>query len=303
MILIVTDNDVSQITGGLERAAKKFGDWLCTDEVVQFETAKALLVGGNVGQNSQILLIGHRSLSLLAFALYCCLLGHKYSWCPFWHDYKLEGKKGPQFWIYDLFFRFALARSKGHFVVSDYERKLTNAGSPQYLIRLPSAIEANFRFDRSTVSNIRSTDVLFVGRDVPHKQRDYAKRISDKLGLVYNEVIPGKRHISDDELTRIYRDAKIVFIPSKYESYSLVAVEALMSGAVVVAFPNVLVGESLRGYSRYIVSSNDPNEALRIIESEIKNWVPACDHDLSFVLDYFSEDTCKKLFLESFKSL
>lgn len=300
MILIVSNNDVSINTGGLERAAKKFGDWLRSVDSVDFHTAKNLLLNRKLISNCQILLVGHRSISLLTFALYCVLLRHRFSWCPFWHDYKLEGKKSLRFGLYDLVFKFALSFSKHHFVVSNYEKINTGTRAPQYIVRLPGFIDARAESDSSSKSSTRDIDMLFVGRDVPHKQRGYAQKIADQLDLKYVEIIPDENHISDVQLSNTYQNTKVVFIPSKYESYSLVAVEALLAGAVVVAFPNVLVGEGLHKLSRFVVVSED--NMFPVLESEIECWRPVSTEENIFIRNFFSDDNCKKLFLSIFFS-
>jgi len=299
MILIVTDNDVSDVTGGLERAAKKFGVWLESIDYVNFYTAKNLLLNRALSRDCVILLVGHRSMSILAFAFYCALMRRKFSWCPFWHDYKLEGKKGLRFGLYDLVFKFALSFSKHHFVVSNYEKINTGTRAPQYIVRLPGFIDDKVESGRSSKSSTRNIDMLFVGRDVPHKQRGHAQKIADQLDLRYVEVIPGEGHISDVQLSNAYQNTKVVFIPSMYESYSLVAVEALLAGAVVVAFPNVLVGEGLHKLSRFVVVSED--DMLPALESEVGCWRPVSTEENIFIRHYFSNDNCKKLFLSFFK--
>ena len=300
---MVTDNDVGKITGGLERAAKKFGVWLGSVDSVEFYTAKYLLLNRAMSRDCVILLVGHRSLSLLSFAFYCAIVGHKFSWCPFWHDYKLEGKKGIRFGLYDLLFKMALSFSQNHFVVSNYEKISTNTKAPQYVIRLPGFIDSTPTGARSAWNFDRIIDILFVGRDVPHKQRSYARRVSDQLGVKLKEVIPGEITISDDDLLGLYRKSKIVFIPSRYESYSLVAVEGLLAGAIVVTLPNVMVGESLSQYQRFVRCTDDEVQVIQEISHQLENWVSPTDHEISFVTNYFADETCKEIFLACFNGL
>lgn len=302
MILIVTDNDVRKITGGLERAAIQFGEWLESVDSVRFHTAKDLLLDRELSRGCSILLVGHRSISLLVFAFYCLVIGRKYSWCPFWHDYKLEEKSGLQFWLYDLIFKTALSFCKNHFVVSNYEKNHTVTNAPQHNIRLPGFIEANVKDGLAYINPKRSIDMLFIGRDVPHKQRFRANQIADHLGLKYVEIIPGEKLVSDEQLLEAYRNAKVVFIPSKYESYSLVAVEALLAGAVVVAFPNVLVGEALVNVSRFIVTTDDLGVATERVSLALAEWTHVSDSELNFIADHFSNETCKNIFLNAFCS-
>jgi hypothetical protein len=244
-------------------------------------------------------LVGHRSASLLIFALYCILQRRSFSWCPFWHDYKLEGKTGLRFPLYDLVFKYMLSFSKHHFVVSNYEKKKTSTRAPQFLVRLPAFINNASRAQGSNVSPERAIDMLFVGRDVPHKQRCHAQKVANYLAINYVEIVPGERLISDAQLSDTYQTAKVVFIPSKYESYSLVAVEALLAGAVVVAFPNVLVGEGLQHLTRFVVTSE--MDMIHVIENELRGWRPISNQEESFIKDYFSYDVCKDQFLLAFR--
>lgn len=300
MILVVTCKDVSQVTGGLERAAKKLGSWLESIDSVRFYTAKGLLMDRKLSRNCEILLVGHRSIGLLVFAFYCSIMKRQFSWCPFWHDYNLEQKKGLRFRLYDILFKVALSFSKNHFVVSNYEKKNTVTNASQHIVRLPGFIESDDKGDSFSINRERSIDMLFVGRDVPHKQRSFANQIACKLDLNYVEIIAGEDFISDEKLAEVYRNTKVVFIPSKYESYSLVAVEALLAGAVVVAFPNVQVGEALVDVSRFIVTPDHLDVATERVSLALAEWTGVSDSELDSIADHFSNETCKKIFLNCF---
>lgn len=62
-------------------------------------------------------------------------------------------------------------------------------------------------------------------------------------------------NVSDDELNRLYAEAAVVVIPSKYEAFSYVALEALSLGTPVVMSDRVRIADHLRGVSGYSVFS------------------------------------------------
>jgi glycosyltransferase involved in cell wall biosynthesis len=300
MFIIITDNDVKNTIGGLERAAIRFGQWLETEEDVTFYSAiKIIKSPQKLKKRAKIIFVGHRSISILVVALWCSLIRRSYDWCPFWHDFNLEGKKGIRYPIYDWFFMQLLSYSKNHYVVSRYEMLKTKTKAKQSLIRLPSFIETQIKRKMSMTNFDRPIDILFVGRDVPHKQRYYAKKVANELNLTLTEVVPGEHSFSDEDLIEAYSQSKIVFIPSKYESYSLVALEALMMGAFVIGFPHVLIGEHFEKYSRYAKAPISHQEIISLIQRTISNWSSASNDEISYIYNNFSDAKCKEIFIES----
>ena len=84
--------------------------------------------------------------------------------------------------------------------------------------------------------------VLYVGRDNPHEGRWSLVRAAAELraeGLLPELTLvfvgPLDRHLSPGELAAAYAESDVVVVPSAYESYGLVVVEALSCGTPVIS--------------------------------------------------------------------
>lgn len=119
--------------------------------------------------------------------------------------------------------------------------------------------------------------ILFVGR-----LNDPVKGIEHLYHLPIGKyevhcVGPGKVERSDfihypsvaqDELRDLYRQAALVVIPSKYEAFSYVALEALWNGTPVLMSNNVRIADYLRGVSGHsIFRYGSYDEFLAAIDS------------------------------------
>jgi glycosyltransferase involved in cell wall biosynthesis len=71
--------------------------------------------------------------------------------------------------------------------------------------------------------------VLYLGGDVGEKGVDVARRLADTL------VGPGIREVDPSEVPALIASHDVVLVPSRVESYGLVAAEAIASGRWVVA--------------------------------------------------------------------
>jgi glycosyltransferase involved in cell wall biosynthesis len=71
--------------------------------------------------------------------------------------------------------------------------------------------------------------VLYLGGDVPHKGVEVARKLADTL------VGPGIREVDPNDIPALMSEHSVVLVPSRAESFGLVAVEAIASGRWVVA--------------------------------------------------------------------
>jgi glycosyltransferase involved in cell wall biosynthesis len=77
-------------------------------------------------------------------------------------------------------------------------------------------------------------------------------------------------HLSALELQQLYRQAALLVIPSKYEAFSFVALEALAQGTPVVMSDRVRIADYLNGISGYSVYRyGDSADFVRLVEQTL----------------------------------
>jgi glycosyltransferase involved in cell wall biosynthesis len=128
--------------------------------------------------------------------------------------------------------------------------------------------------------------VLFVGRDDENKNLDVFLRIanglrsSSKVSYYYvvisntfREFPPWVTHyknLPEVDLLKIYKSTLVLFVTSKWESLSLVAVEAILSGAKVVCNKNVMFSELRKDFNSLILDNyNDLNVVDDFLSTKI----------------------------------
>lgn len=100
-----------------------------------------------------------------------------------------------------------------------------------------------------------SNMLLFVGRIDGNKGLEYLYSLPIGLykihcvtdGVIYRSDFIVHRNISDMELAQLYHQAALVIVPSRYEAFSYVALEALSSGTPVVMSNRVRIADYLKG--------------------------------------------------------
>lgn len=120
-------------------------------------------------------------------------------------------------------------------------------------------------------------DIHCVGRGVPHIHR------SD-ITFHYNS--------SDEELCRLYAEASLVAIPSKYEAFSYVALESLLHGTPVVMSDRVRIADYLKGENGVaIFKYGDGEDFCRQVNRMMGQSV-----DIERIKSIFSMNKAKKLY-------
>lgn len=159
-----------------------------------------------------------------------------------------------------------------------------------------------FAAEKSDTVPVRKVEnmILFVGR-----LNDPVKNFA-----MLDNLVPGKyeihcvgrgevrlrsdyiRHvnISREELSRLYRMASLVVIPSRYEAFSYVALEAMTNGTPVVMSDNVRIADFLDGVKGYAVFEQDNVEDFL---TKV-NSMTGTSVDVDKVIDIFSVEKAKK---------
>lgn len=77
-------------------------------------------------------------------------------------------------------------------------------------------------------------------------------------------------NISDEELKSLYQKASLLVVPSRYEAFSYVSIEALMSNTPVVMSDRVRIADHLSGISGYSVFKyHDFDDFVKAVERTI----------------------------------
>lgn len=144
--------------------------------------------------------------------------------------------------------------------------------------------------------------ILFVGRiNDPVKRADFLYHIPEgkyeihcvgKGNLDKRTDIHQHIDISNKALSELYAKASLLVIPSKYEAFSYVALEALSYGTPVVMSDRVRIADHLQGIEGYSVFKyNDQKDFLQKIDKTIGIIV-----DTDCVLNRFSIKEIKKAY-------
>lgn len=146
--------------------------------------------------------------------------------------------------------------------------------------------------------------ILFVGRaDDPVKGIEHLYQIPRGKynihcvgkGQIIRKDFKQHINITDEELAKLYTEASILVVPSKYEAFSYAALEALSYGTPVVMSERVRIADYLQGVKGYqIFKFGDYNDFIKKIDSSIGNVV-----DTTNICRIFSPEGVK----EKYRSL
>lgn len=158
------------------------------------------------------------------------------------------------------------------------------------------------QFDSSTIksTNIKEENmILFVGRNEENKGIKHLYELPLKYQV--HCVTKGKlerddfiihSNISNEELDHLYSKASLVVIPSRYEAFSYVALEALAHGTPVVMSNTVKISDyliGLRGFSTFTYLNS--KEFIEAVTTTIGTKV-----DTTSILEQFKPDVIKQMY-------
>lgn len=102
--------------------------------------------------------------------------------------------------------------------------------------------------------------ILFVGRNESNKGMEYLYSIPEKYevhcvtgGELKRKDFIQHTMISADELSKLYSEASLVVVPSRYEAFSLVTLEAFSHNTPVLMSSNVKIADYLSGEQGYMI--------------------------------------------------
>jgi len=137
-------------------------------------------------------------------------------------------------------------------------RLLTTASSDQPLKGQDVLLEAlaKVRTERPDVH------LVIIGRP---KHKSSTPALIDRLGL--GDAVRFEYGISDERVVELYAEAELAVVPSRYEGFSLPAIEAMASGTPLVATDGGALPEVVgtRGVSGFVVPAGDASALARQI--------------------------------------
>lgn len=140
------------------------------------------------------------------------------------------------------------------------------------VLRIPHFVKNNplLRTNSYTIENT----ILFVGRNEQNKGIEYINKIPHQYTVhcvtdtpILQTNVINHHNLSEDKLGELYQMAQLVVVPSRYEAFSLVAMEAMNHGTPVLMSDRVEFGrliENLEGYT--VFKYGDPDDFVQKIE-------------------------------------
>lgn len=148
--------------------------------------------------------------------------------------------------------------------------------------------------------------ILFVGRNEPNKGLDYIYELPKKYevhcvtgGVLQRSDFIQHTCISHEELSELYAAASLVVIPSGYEAFSLVALEAFIHNTPVVMSSNVKIEDYLDGEDGYSVFNyGDKSDFIKKVESTIGKKV-----SINEIMSKFNPEKIKTSYKQIFHEI
>lgn len=116
--------------------------------------------------------------------------------------------------------------------------------------------------DDKVGSKTYNRTLLFIGRHDDNKQLDFLHsnkkfflnnnvkvKVVTNVFLDDNDVFEYYKGLTQSELLEVYKSCSIIVIPSRYESFSLVALEAMSAGLLVLMSSNVMIKDYIQNES------------------------------------------------------
>lgn len=172
------------------------------------------------------------------------------------------------------------------------------------VIKIPHWIDYSKKAEIETNVNKSHNMILFVGRfNSDNKGLDHILNLPEKefdIHLVGSGIPPSRKditvhqNISDEELNILYKKASVVVVPSKYEAFSYVTLEALSVGTPVVISDRVRIADYINKLNGvYIFSYGDymqfKDKIIKAIGSKVDKDVIVKLFDIQRIKDLYKE--------------
>jgi glycosyltransferase involved in cell wall biosynthesis len=227
----------------------------------------------SIFNSRSFLIFGYADSAVYKVFILFLLRGCDITYCPCFHPWWTMRRKYLAF-FYERSIFLVLLRSRNIICLSSFEeayfKKLYKKANT-ILINHPVKMSSKLVYPNRT-------SIIFIGRDDTNKQINefiQLKNLIDSWGEGYrfevvsdtDRVFDGNiihhRYLNEGELSSLYSRASAILITSKWESLSLVGVEAVFAGAKVVCRETVMLGERSKYFPSLILSSYRDINSLR----------------------------------------
>lgn len=173
------------------------------------------------------------------------------------------------------------------------------------VISIPHYYEGK-SLQQSHTINKKKNMILFVGRNEENKGIELLYKLPSKYevhcvtqGILLRKDFIQHCSISDQELDLLYKEASLVVIPSRYEAFSYVALEAFAHGTPVVMSDRVQIASYLNGRVGYsIFKYADYPSFLNAIEKTIGMKV-----DVKGIMALFNKQKVKEMYISMYRQV
>lgn len=157
---------------------------------------------------------------------------------------------------------------------------------------------------KKIIGHLHGVKVVFCGQDTYYKKKPVKALILEKCkGL--EDRIEFIEHVSSNAKISLLKNAKAVVLPSLWENFSYVALEAMCLGKTVVATRVGGFTEMIEhGKSGYLVEPGQSNELGEIVYKILKGQLPTTGTEAKKrIQEMFDISILSNKFLEFYKSL
>lgn len=173
----------------------------------------------------------------------------------------------------------------------------------QEVIRIPHWSKIDLNKHRQNDAK-KGNMILFVGRiNDPVKGIEHIYSLPEgtydihcigKGDLLERSDITQHINISDEEMLALYKEASLLVVPSRYEAFSYVSVEALSCGTPIVVSDRVRISDYFEN-CKYVQTFNygDTKDFIAAVKRTIGEEV-----DLEYVSEVFNHNRLKELYKE-----
>lgn len=221
---------------------------------------------------------------------------------PHFHPFKYLDRPFFGRLFFDMFLKRKLKFLKHIVTISEIDKEFFK----KYNLNVTS-IPHNYRINSSNTyrNQINQKEgLLFVGRNANNKGLDLLYQLPGYYKVSCVTKGPLKRSdftlyesVSDDELEKLYQQSEVVVIPSRYEAFSYVALEALMNGTPIVISDRVEIAFYLNDNPAVgIFNYGDIYDLISKIEKVKKQ-----DVDIKKIQSIFSPKIVKEKYEEVYK--